>query len=114
MRLPRQIPYTIAADLLLTGRHITAAEALEIGLIGHVVPDGQALARALKIAEMIAANGPVAVRAILRAIRETEGMPENDAFAAEARIGMTVFGSEDAKEGPRAFAEKRPPRFRGL
>jgi len=113
VRLPRQIPYTIAADLLLTGRHITAAEALEIGLIGHVVPDGQALARALEIAETIAANGPVAVQAILRAIRETEGMPENDAFAAEARIGMTVFGSEDAKEGPRAFAEKRPPRFRG-
>ncbi|HYA52658.1 MAG TPA: enoyl-CoA hydratase-related protein, partial [Streptosporangiaceae bacterium] len=113
VRLPRQIPYTVAADLLLTGRHITAAEALEIGLIGHVVPDGQALARALEIAEMIAANGPVAVQAILRAIRETEGMPENDAFAAEARIGMTVFGSEDAKEGPQAFAEKRQPRFQG-
>src|SRR5690242_3909619 len=113
VRLPRQIPYTVAADLLLTGRHITAAEALEIGLIGHVVPDGRALGRALEIAEQIAANGPVAVRAILRAIRETEGMPENDAFAAEARIGMAVFGSEDAKEGPRAFAEKRQPRFRG-
>ena len=113
VRLPRQIPYTVAADLLLTGRHITAAEALEIGLIGHVVPDGQALARALELAEMIAANGPVAVQAILRAIRETEGMPENDAFAAEAKIGMAVFGSEDAKEGPRAFAEKRQPRFRG-
>jgi enoyl-CoA hydratase len=113
VRLPRQIPYTIAADLLLTGRHITATEALEIGLIGHVVPDGQALAKALEIAETIAANGPVAVRAILRAIRETEGMPENDAFAVEARIGMAVFGSEDAKEGPRAFAEKRQPRFRG-
>ena len=113
VRLPRQVPYTIAADLLLTGRHITAAEALEIGLIGHVVPDGQALAKALELAEMIAANGPVAVQAILRAIRETEGMPENDAFAAEAKIGMAVFGSEDAKEGPRAFAEKRQPRFRG-
>ena len=113
VRLPRQIPYTIAADLLLTGRHIAATEALEIGLIGHVVPDGQALAKALEIAEMIAANGPVTVRAILRAIRETEGMPENDAFAVEARIGMAVFGSEDAKEGPRAFAEKRQPRFRG-
>src|ERR1700751_4535347 len=113
VRLPRPIPYTVAADLLLTGRHITPPEALEIGLTGHVVPDGRALGRALEIAEQIAANGPVAVRAILRAIRETEGMPENDAFAAEARIGMTVFGSEDAKEGPRAFAEKRPPRFRG-
>jgi enoyl-CoA hydratase len=113
VRLPRQIPYTIAADLLLTGRHITATEALEIGLIGHVVPDGQALAKALEIAEMVAANGPVAVRAILRAIRETEGMPESDAFAVEAKIGMAVFGSEDAKEGPRAFAEKRQPWFRG-
>ena len=113
VRLPRQIPYTVAADLLLTGRHVTAAEALEIGLIGHVVPDGRALGRALEMAEQIAANGPVAVRAILRAIRETEGMPENEAFAAEARIGMAVFGSEDAKEGPRAFAEKRQPRFRG-
>jgi enoyl-CoA hydratase len=112
VRLPRQIPYTVAADLLLTGRHITAAEALEMGLIGHVVPDGQALARALEIAEMITANGPVAVRAILRAIRETEGMPENDAFAVEARIGMAVFASEDAREGPRAFTEKRRPVFR--
>ncbi len=112
VRLPRQIPYTVAADLLLTGRHISAAQALQIGLIGHVVPDGQALVTALEIAAEIAANGPVAVRAILRTIRETEGMAENDAFAIEARIGMEVFTSEDAKEGPRAFAEKRKPRFR--
>jgi enoyl-CoA hydratase len=112
VRLPRQIPYTVAADLLLTGRHITAAEALSIGLIGHVVPDGQALTRALEIAETIAANGPVAVRAILQVIRETEGMAEGDAFALEAKAGMAVFASEDAREGPRAFAEKRPPRFR--
>ena len=112
VRLPRQIPYTVAADLLLTGRHIRAAEARDIGLIGHVVPDGQALAKALEIAEVIAANGPVAVRAILRTIRETEGLPENDAFAIEAKIGMSVFASEDAKEGPRAFAEKRRPGFR--
>src|SRR3954465_5802611 len=77
-RLTRQIPYTVAADLLLTGRHITAAEALAIGLLGHVVPDGQALTKALEIAAAIAANGPVAVRAILRVIRETEGMAENE------------------------------------
>jgi enoyl-CoA hydratase len=112
VRLPRQIPYTLAADLLLTGRHLTAAEALSIGLIGRVVPDGQALATALEIAGVIAANGPVAVRAILRTMRETEGMPENDAFTIESKIGMTVFASDDAKEGPRAFAEKRKPRFR--
>ena len=112
VRLVRQLPYTVAADLLLTGRHITAAEALRIGLIGHVVPDGEALAAAVDIAGQIAANGPVAVRAILRTIRDTEGLPENEAFRIEARIGMEVFRSEDAREGPRAFAEKRTPQFR--
>ena len=113
VRLTRQIPYTVAADLLLTGRHISAAEARQIGLIGHVVPDGQALAKALELADLIAANGPVAVRGILRTIRETEGLAENDAFAIEAKIGAAVFASDDAKEGPRAFAEKRRPQFRG-
>jgi enoyl-CoA hydratase len=113
VRLPRQIPYTVACDLLLTGRHITAAEALEVGLIGHVVPDGEALSKALELAALIAANGPLAVQAILRTIRETEGMAENDAFKIDARLGMEVFRSEDAKEGPRAFTEKRKPDFRG-
>jgi enoyl-CoA hydratase len=113
VRLPRQIPYTVAADLLLTGRHIRAAEALRIGLIGEVVPDGQALPRALEIAAAIAANGPLAVRAILRTMRETEGMPENEAFKVDAELGLAVFASADAKEGPAAFAAKRPPRFEG-
>ena len=113
VRLVRQVPYTVAADLLLTGRHIRAAEALSIGLIGHVVPDGQALAKALELAELIAANGPLAVQAILRTIRETEAMPENDAFKIDAELGMAVFASDDAREGPLAFAEKRPPNFQG-
>jgi enoyl-CoA hydratase len=113
VRLVRQIPYTMAADLLLTGRHITADEALAIGLIGYVVDDGSALAKALEIAELIAANGPLAVQAILATIRESEGMPENEAFAIEAKLGVAVFASHDAREGPRAFAEKRKPDFTG-
>ena len=112
VRLVRQIPYTIACDLLLTGRHITAAEALEMGLIGHVVPDGQAPEKALEIAEVVAANGQLAVQAILRSIRETEGMAENDAFTIDTRIGIEVFLSEDAREGPLAFKEKRAPQFK--
>ena len=111
VRLVRQIPYTVAADLLLTGRHVTAAEAKEIGLIGYVVPDGEALAKALEIAEVIANNGPLAVQAILRSIRETEGLPENDAFKIDTQLGISVFLSEDAKEGPLAFKEKRKPNF---
>src|SRR6266567_5922323 len=94
VRLVRQVPYTVAADILLTGRHLTAAEAWRIGLIGHVVPDGQALAKAMELAESVAANGPLAVQAILRTIRETEGMPENEAFALDARLGMAVFASQ--------------------
>ncbi|WP_343599071.1 crotonase/enoyl-CoA hydratase family protein [Mycobacterium sp.] len=113
VRLVRQIPYTVACDLLLTGRHISAAEAREIGLVGHVVPDGQALAKALEIAEVISNNGPLAVQAILKSIRETEGLPEDEAFVIDTRLGVEVFLSDDAKEGPRAFKEKRAPQFHG-
>ncbi len=113
VRLVRQIPYTIAADILLTGRHVTAAEALDHGLIGYVVPDGTALDKALSIADLIAANGPLAVQAILKTIRDTEGMHEEEAFKVDADLGMKVFMSKDAKVGPRAFAEKQKPVFTG-
>jgi len=113
VRLPRQIPYTVAADLLLTGRHITAAEALSYGLIGHVVPDGQALTKARGLADLIAANGPLAVQAVLRTIRDSEGAHENDCWAEDARVGAAVFASADAKEGPKAFMERRAPEFTG-
>ena len=113
VRLVRQIPYTVACDLLLTGRHITAAEAKEIGLIGYLVPDGEALTKALEIAEVIDNNGPLAVQAILRAIRETEGMHENEAFKIDTKLGIEVFLSDDAKEGPLAFKEKRSSAVQG-
>ena len=113
VRLPRQIPYTVAADLLLTGRHIKAPEARELGLIGHVVPDGGALEKAHEIAGLIAANGPLAVQAVLRTIRDSEGLHENDTWKADAEVGAAVFASEDAKEGPKAFMEKRSPQFHG-
>ena len=113
VRLPRQLPYTVAADLLLTGRHIKAPEAKEIGLIGHVVPDGEALTKAHEIADLIAANGPLAVQAVLKTIRDSEGKHEDECWTADAKVGAAVFASEDAKEGPRAFAEKRAPQFKG-
>jgi enoyl-CoA hydratase len=111
VRLPRQIPYTHAAEILLTGKHITAREALAIGLIGHVVPDGQALAKAHEIADVVCANGPLAVEAITRTLHETDGMELDTALRHEWSYGSAVFQSEDAKEGPLAFAQKRKPKF---
>lgn len=111
VRLVRQIPYTVAMDLLLTARPVSAAEAKEIGLIGYVVPDGTALDKALEIAELINANGPLAVEAIKRSVRATEGLPEDEALKVELEIGWPIFSTEDAKEGTRAFVEKRAPNF---
>ncbi len=113
VRLRRQVSYAVAAEMLLTGEDITARRAYELGLINHVVPDGQALTKARQIAERIAANGPLAVRAILATLRRTDALPEQDAFAIEMAEGTTVMGSNDAAEGPRAFLEKRPPVFTG-
>jgi enoyl-CoA hydratase len=111
VRLRRQIPYTVAMELLLTGREVPAEEALRIGLIGHVVPDGTALDKALEIATVIGRNGPLAVEAIKRSVRETEGMSEVDGLARELELGWPVFSSKDATEGQKAFAEKRPANF---
>jgi enoyl-CoA hydratase len=112
VRLRRQIPYTIAAEVLLAGRELTADEALQYGLVGHVVDEGQALTKALEIAQQIAANGPIAVEAVLRTLRETEGMTEREALDHEFSYGQAVFATEDAKEGPLAFKEKRTPVYK--
>ena len=113
VRLRRQIPYTIAAEMLLTGRFVSAEEAKEIGLIGRVVPEGRALAVAKEIAGQIAENGPLAVQAVLKSLRDTEGMSEIDGLKRELEIGQPIFGTKDAAEGPRAFVEKRKPKFTG-
>ena len=115
IRLRRQIPYALAAEILLLGRHITAQEALSWGLINRVVPKGTALEVGLKIAHEIAdENGPIAVQAILRSLRENQQhLSEKEALANEEQLGWPVFASADAKEGMKAFKEKRKPVFTG-
>ena len=82
-------------------------------MIGEVVPDGTALDRAREVAAAVATNGPVAVQAVLRALRATEGVSEREAMRIDSQIGMQVFASDDAREGPLAFMEKRTPEFTG-
>jgi enoyl-CoA hydratase/carnithine racemase len=113
VRLPRQIPWTVAMEMLLTGEPITGRRAYEIGLVGHVVPDGQALARAREVADRIARNGPLAVRNIKASVLAADALPETQAYARELELGMAVMASADAKEGPRAFLDKRQPNFTG-
>jgi enoyl-CoA hydratase len=112
VRLRRQIPYAWAVDILVSGRDITAQEALQLGLVSHVVPEGGALAKAKEVAADVAACGPLAVEAIMQVLRETEHMSEADAFAYEQPLGNAVFASDDAKEGPLAFKEKRDPVYK--
>ncbi|WP_406256353.1 crotonase/enoyl-CoA hydratase family protein [Streptomyces nigra] len=112
VRLPRQIPRTHALEMLLTGRPYSAREAAAIGLIGHVVPDGTALDKALEIAERVNACAPLAVEAVKASVYETAEMTETDGLAAELTRGWPVFDTADAKEGARAFAEKRPPVYK--
>ncbi|MEC4018509.1 crotonase/enoyl-CoA hydratase family protein [Streptomyces sp. H27-D2] len=112
VRLARQVPRTHALEMLLTGRPYTAREAERIGLIGHVVPDGGALKKALEIAELINANGPLAVEAVKACVYETAELPEAEGLALELERGWPIFDTADAKEGSTAFAEKRPAVFR--
>lgn len=113
VRLRRQIPYAVAAEMLLAGEDLPARRAYELGLVNHVVPDGQALTKAREIADRIASNGPLAVSGILATLRATETLPEEKAFEIEMQHGIKVMASKDAVEGPKAFLEKRPPVFTG-
>ena len=113
MRLKRQIPYTIAMEMLITGRILSADEALRWGLVGHVVEKGGALAKAREIAAVICANGPLSVAASKASAVETGWLPEDEARPIEGRYAGMVSRSQDAREGMKAFTEKRPPNFTG-
>ena len=114
MRLKRQIPYTIAMEMLVTGRILSAEEALRWGLVGHTVPTGRSVAKAREIAAVIAAAGPLSVAASKASAVETGWLPEDQVREIESGWSSRVMRSADAREGMKAFTEKRPPNFTGL
>lgn len=112
-RLPRQIPWAKAMEMLLLGEPVTASEALGMGLVNRVVPLADLLPTARAFAERLAANGPLAVRKIKEGVLRGSGRPLEEALRIEDEVSVAVLASRDAREGPRAFKEKRPPRFTG-
>jgi enoyl-CoA hydratase len=113
VRLPRQIHYAKAMEILLTGEILTVEDALAFGLINHVVPQDKVMEKSMEIADMIASNGPLAVKAIRASVREGIDLTLKEAYAQEMKKGMEVLMTKDAQEGPRAFKEKRKPNFIG-
>ena len=113
LRLPQRIPYAIAMELALTGDNLSAQRAHELGLVNVLAEPGKALDAAIELAERITANGPLAVAATKRIITESRGWSPDEMWTEQVKILMPVFGSNDAKEGAVAFAEKRPPRWTG-
>ncbi len=113
VRLPRQIPWARAMEILLTGDAISADEALRLGLVNRVVEPAELLPTVEAFAQRLAKNGPLSLQAIKRTALETSGLPLSEAFAIEAKHAAGVMSSEDAREGPRAFAEKREPVYKG-
>jgi enoyl-CoA hydratase len=113
VRLPRQMPYCKAMEILLTGNRIDAHEAYRLGLVNYVVPASQVMAKAEELANTIAANGPLAVRAIKEGVLRSIGRPLEEGFKIENEVAKLVMKSQDAREGPRAFIEKRKPIYKG-
>ena len=113
VRLPRQLTYPAAMEFLLTAEAFPASRALEVGLINEIVPADELLDRARDWARRITANAPLAVQATKESVMRGLALDLEAAYAVEQELSGMVFSSEDAKEGPRAFAEKRPPRWAG-
>jgi enoyl-CoA hydratase len=113
LRLPLSLPRTIAMELALTGEPIEAERAHELGLVNRLADPGQAVDVALALAETIAANGPLALAATKRVMTEALDWPESEFFARQGEIVAPVMSSQDAREGATAFAEKRPPVWKG-
>lgn len=113
MRLPKRIPFGIAMEMAITADPITAERAHELGLVARVAEPGKSLEVALELAERIAKNAPLAVAASKQLVRETPGRTEQEFWDHQRGLSAQVFTSEDAKEGPRAFAEKRAPNWQG-
>jgi enoyl-CoA hydratase len=112
-RLPRQIPYAKAMEMLLVGRPFSAREALDMGLLNYVVPRAELMDRAFALADALARNGPLAVRKIKEGVVRSSGLPLDRALEIENEVSAVVMTSQDAREGPRAFAERRAPKFTG-
>jgi enoyl-CoA hydratase/carnithine racemase len=100
-------------EMLLIGDSFTAREALDMGLINYVVPHEQLMDKAREMANRLAENGPLAVRKIKEGVLRCSGMPLVDALKVEDEVSVAVLTSKDAREGPRAFKEKRRPKFTG-
>jgi enoyl-CoA hydratase len=113
VRLPVQLPYAVAMEWLLTGELVDADRAYQLGFVNRVVEPDQVVPEAMTIAERIAANGPIAVRAIKASAKACMGLPERQAMALELELSAPVFRSQDAVEGPKAFMEKRAPNYTG-
>ena len=113
VRLPRQLAFPAAMEFLLTAERFPASRALELGLINEIVPEGELLDRAIDWGHRITANAPLAVQATKESVLRCLALDLQAAYDLEQEISSKVFQSEDAKEGPRAFAEKRKPVWQG-
>jgi len=113
LRLPRRVGYSKAMEMAITGDPISAEEAYELGLVARLSEVGSAVDTAIELAQRIARNAPLAVAASKKLVRATVGSTESEFWEIQRPFQQMVFTSQDAKEGPRAFAEKRPPEWSG-